>query len=89
MTDEDIIKIGTTNVVIHRNNEGPMIFGKSAKKNEEEDIGATNKAVNPKYSMPRWCPSGLTWFQKRKLQHLRIMESREEEAEKIFNDTHP
>jgi hypothetical protein len=30
MTKGDIIKIGTTDVVIQENNEGPMIFGKSA-----------------------------------------------------------
>jgi VCBS repeat-containing protein len=33
-TKRDIIKIGTINVVIQGNNEGPMIFGKSP---EEED----------------------------------------------------
>jgi hypothetical protein len=41
------------------------------------------------YSMPRWCPAGLTRSQKRKLQRLRAKESQEKEAEKIFNDTHP
>jgi hypothetical protein len=30
----------------------------------------------------------LTWSQKRKLQRLRAKESKEEEEEKIFNDTH-
>jgi hypothetical protein len=39
--------------------------------------------------MPRWCPSGLTRSQKRKLQRLRAKENQEKEAEKIFNDTHP
>jgi hypothetical protein len=48
-----------------------------------------NKTVDPKYSMPRWCPSGLTRSQKRKLQRLRAKEIQEKEAEKIFNDTHP
>jgi hypothetical protein len=67
MTCKDIIKIGTTDVVILGNNEEPMIFGKSTKTNEEKDIGAISKAVNPKYSMPRWCPSGLTRSQNRKL----------------------
>jgi hypothetical protein len=63
----DIIKIGTTDVVIQGNNKGPIIFEKSTKTNEEKDTGATGKAVNPKYSMPRWCPSGLTRSQKHKL----------------------
>jgi hypothetical protein len=57
MIGGDIIKIGISDVVIHGNNEGPMIFGKSAKTNEEKDTGAASKVVNPKYSMPRWCPS--------------------------------
>jgi hypothetical protein len=39
--------------------------------------------------MPRWCPSGLTRSEKRELQWLRTQESREKEAEEIFNDTHP
>jgi hypothetical protein len=51
MTGGDIIKIDTTYVVIQGNNKGPVIFDKSAKTNEEKDIGATNKAVNRKYSM--------------------------------------
>jgi hypothetical protein len=84
----DAIKIGTTDVVVQQNNEGPMIFGELANTNKKEDM-AVNKTANPKYSMPRWCPSGLTRSQKRKLQCLRAKENREKEAEKIFNDTHP
>jgi hypothetical protein len=58
-TKGDIIKIGTTDVVIQGNNEGPMISGKSANTDEEEDTVAS-KLANPKYYMPQWCPSGLT-----------------------------
>ena len=65
-----------------------MIFGESANTNKKEDM-ATIKTADPKYSMPRWCPAGLTRSQKRKLQRLRAKESQEKEAEKIFNDTHP
>jgi hypothetical protein len=65
-----------------------MIFGKSANTNKKEDI-AVNKTTDSKYSMPRWCPSGLTRSQKKKLQRLRAKENQEKEAEKIFNDTHP
>jgi hypothetical protein len=36
-TNGDIIKIGTTDVVIQGNNEGTMIFGKSAKTDMERD----------------------------------------------------
>jgi hypothetical protein len=50
-TKGDIIRIGTTDVVIQGNNEGPMIFRKSANAGEEEDMAAS-KAADPKYSMP-------------------------------------
>jgi hypothetical protein len=85
-TKKDIIKIGSADVIIQENNEGPMIFGESANTTKKEDT-TTIKTVDPKYSMPRWCPSGLTRSQKRKLQRLRAKESQEKEAEKIFNDT--
>jgi hypothetical protein len=66
MIKEDVIKIGTTDVVVQQNNEGPMIFGELANTNKKEDT-AVNRTADPKYSMPRWCPSGLTRSQKRKL----------------------
>jgi hypothetical protein len=87
-TKKDIIKVGTADVVIQEDNKGPMIFGESANTTKKEDT-ATIKTADPKYSMPRWCPAGLTRSQKRKLQRLRAKESQEKEAEKIFNDTHP
>jgi hypothetical protein len=87
-TKKDITKVGTTDVVVQKDNEGPMIFGESANTSKREDMTAI-KIADPKYSMPRWCPSGLTRSQKRKLQRLRAKESQEKEAEKIFNDTHP
>ena len=86
-TKKDIIKIGTADVVIQGDNKGPMIFGESANTTEKDT--ATIKTADPKYSMPRWCPAGLTRSQKRKLQRLRAKESQEKEAEKTFNDTHP
>ena len=52
----DVIKIGTTDVVVQQSNEGPMIFGESANTNKKEGT-AVNKTADPKYSMPRWCPS--------------------------------
>jgi hypothetical protein len=65
-----------------------MIFGESANTNKKEDTSAI-KIVDPKYSMPPWCPSGLTRSQKQKLQRLRAKKNLEKEAEKIFNDTNP
>jgi hypothetical protein len=87
-TKKDIIKIGTADVIIQEDNERLMIFGESANTTKKQDT-ATIKTADSKYSMPRWCPAGLTWSQKRKLQRLRAKENQEKEAEKIFNDTHP
>jgi hypothetical protein len=83
-----IIKIGTTDVVKQGNDEEPMIFGEPANMNKKEDTTAI-KIADPKYYMRRWCPSGLTWSQKRKLQRFRAKENLEKEVENIFNDTHP
>jgi hypothetical protein len=87
-TKGDFIKIGTTDVIIQEDDKGSMIFDESASTNKKENM-TVNKTINPKYSMLRWCPSGLTRSQKRKLQRLRAKEIKEKEAEKIFNDTHP
>jgi hypothetical protein len=65
-----------------------MIFGESTNTIKKEDT-IVNKTADPKYSTPRWRPSGLTPSQKRKLQCLRAKENQEKEAEKIFNDTLP
>jgi hypothetical protein len=75
-------------VIIQKEGEGTMIFGESTNTNKTEDM-ATIKTADPKYSMPRWCPAGLTRSQKQKLQRLRAKENQEKEAKKIFNDTHP
>jgi hypothetical protein len=81
MKKGDAIKIEMTDVVVQQNNEGPMIFGESANTNKKEGT-TVNKTADPKYSMPRWCPSGLTRSQKRKLQRLRAKENQEKEAKK-------
>jgi hypothetical protein len=81
-TKGHIIKIGTTDVVIQGNNEGLMILGKSANTGEEDITGS--KTADSKYSMPRWCPSGLTRYEKRKLWRLRAKESKKKEAEKYL-----
>jgi hypothetical protein len=72
-TKKDIIKIGTSDVVIQKESEGPMVFGESANTNKTKDTAAI-KIADPKYSMPRWCPAGLTRSQKQKLQRLRAKE---------------
>jgi hypothetical protein len=40
-----------------------MIFGESANTTKKEDTAAI-KTADPRYSMPRWSPSGLTRSQK-------------------------
>jgi len=45
------------------------------------DTGSSKSAAD-KYHQPRWCPSGLTHTQKRKLQRLCNKEKKEQEAEK-------
>jgi hypothetical protein len=82
-TEGDIVKIGTTDVIVKINNEGPLIFGESAHTSKKEDTTA-NKTADPKYSMPRWCPSGLTRSQKQKLQRLRAKESQGKKQKKYL-----
>ena len=49
----------------------------------EADI---SKNAADKYHQPRWCPSGLTHTQKRKLQRLCNKEKKEQEAEKMRDE---
>jgi hypothetical protein len=55
-TKGDILKIGTTNVVIQENNEGPMIFGESANTRKKEDM-----AVNKQSIQKTPCPNCAHW----------------------------
>jgi hypothetical protein len=51
---KDIIKIGSADIIIQEDNEGPVIVGESANTTKKEDT-TTIKTADPKYSMPRWC----------------------------------
>jgi hypothetical protein len=53
----DIIKIGTTEVIINGNNEGPMNIGKSAETNEEKIRLLPLKQLTPNTS----CLGGAHW----------------------------
>jgi len=44
----------------------------------DHEAGSSKSAAD-KYHQPRWCPSGLTHRQKRKLQRLRNKEKKEQE----------
>ena len=59
-----------------------------------DDYEASSGAITTlKYFQPRWCPSGLTRTQKRKLQRLRCQEKKGQKAEKLkagqFNKCRP
>ena len=43
--------------------------------------GEKSTKPDSKYLQPRWCPSGLSHTQKRRLQHLRKQESMEQQVE--------
>src|SRR6185503_17476510 len=47
---------------------------------------SSSKSAADKYHQPRWCPSGLTYTQKRKLQRLRNKEKKEQKAEKMRDE---
>ena len=49
------------------------------------EAGSSKRAAD-KYHQPRWCPSGLTHTQKRKLQRLRNKEKKEQEKEKMRDE---
>ena len=57
---------------------------KPVKANDHE-VGSSKSAAD-KYHQPRWCPSGLTHTQKRKLQRLHNKEKKEQEKEKMRDE---
>jgi hypothetical protein len=70
---DDVIQIGTSQVKLNKEFDGPVIIDDlvdtvmedTAPDSREEK---TNKVVDSKYLQPRWCPPGLTHTQKQKLQ---------------------
>ena len=51
----------------------------------DHEAGSSKSAAD-KYHQPRWCPSGLTHTQERKLQRLRNKEKKEQEEEKMRDE---
>ena len=81
-TTDDVIKIGDVNVVVKDVGKKPMVFGKSAQTDSQKcvlanDHEASSSSSASKYHQPRWCPSGLSHSQKRRLQRLRRQEKKE------------
>ena len=58
--------------------------------NDHEDSSINSIS---KYFQPRWCPPGLTRTQRRKLQHLRSQENKDQEFKRLrdkqFNNYRP
>ena len=87
-----VVQIGEIKVPIKDVGKEPMDIEKSVvvpvqKPVMPNDHGAgSSKSAEDNYHQPRWCPSGLTHTQKRKLQRLRNKEKKEQEAEKIMDD---
>ena len=90
-TADQIVKVGNVNVVIKDVGKKPMMFGKSAQTDSQKrvlanDHEASSSGSANKYHQPRWCPSGLSHSQKRRLQRLRRQEQKEQEAEKLRDE---
>ena len=70
----------------------PMDIEKSVEVPSQKPVMANDheagrsKSAADKYHQPRWCPSGLTHTQKRKLQCLRKKEKKEQEKEKMRDE---
>ena len=88
---DPIVQIGDVNVTLKDVGKGPMVFEKSVNNPVQRPImandhEASSSSAADKYHQPRWCPSGLTHTQKRKLQRLRNKEKKEREAEKLRDE---
>ena len=83
-----VVQIGNIKVAVTKSGTGPMVLGKSVDTSVQrpimaDDHEARSSTTTSKYFQPRWCPSGLTHTQKRKLQHLRCQEKKGHEVEKL------
>ena len=87
----DVIQIGEIKVPIKDMGKKPMDIEESADVPSQKLVMAndheagSSKSATDKYHQPRWCPSGLTHTQKRKLQRLRNKE-KEKEKEKMRDE---
>jgi hypothetical protein len=68
----NVIKIGSMDITIIDQVDNNIL-----------DHGAINKSLTSEYMQPRWCPTGLSHTQKRRLQRLRIQESKERELKPL------
>ena len=88
----DVVQIGEVKVPIKDTGKKPMDIEKSVEVPSQKPVMAndheagSSKSAADKYHQPRWCPSGLTHTQKRKLQRLRNKEKKEKEKEKMRDE---
>ena len=86
---DTVLQIGNIKVVANEAGTRPMVLRKSVDASVQRPIVAddheasSGNTTTSKYSQPRWCPSGLTRTQKRKLQRLRCQEKKGQEAKKL------
>jgi len=96
---DTVLQIGNIKVAVNEAGIRPMVLRKSVDTSVHRPIVAddheasSGNTTTSKYSQPRWCPSGLTRTQKRKLQRLRCQEKKGQKAEKLkarqFNKCRP
>jgi len=93
-----VVQIGNIKVDVNEAGTRPMVLGKSVDTSVQrpimaDDHEASSCTTTSKYFQPRWCLSGLTRTQKRKLQCLRCQEKKGHEVEKLkagqFNKCRP
>ena len=88
----DVIQIGEIKVPKKDMGKKPMDIEELADVPSQKPVMAndheagSSKSTADKYHQPRWCPSGLTHTQKRKLQCLRNKEKKEQEKEKMRDE---
>ena len=76
-----VVQIGNIKVAVNEAGARPMVLRKSVDISVQrpimaDDHKASSSTTTSKYFQPRWCPSGLTRTQKRKLQCLRCQEKK-------------
>jgi len=93
------VQIGDIKVAVNEAGTRPMVLHKSVDISVQRPIvvddheASSGNTTTSKYFQSRWCPSGLTRNQKRKLQCLRSQEKKGQGAEKVkagqFNKCRP
>jgi len=94
-----VVQIGNIKVAVNEAGTRPMVLRKSVDASVQRPIVAdyheasSGNTTTSKYFQSRWCPSGLTRTQKRKLQRIRCQEKKGQEAKKLkvgqFNKCRP